>query len=87
MYGITTKNKRAEKQFQYYLKIRQSIQEALNRLKEDPRNACGAHKLHGHLEGRWSCWLGSNISMVYWIDDDNQTLVVVTVGTHKDAYN
>jgi len=45
------------------------IKEKLDKLKIDPRRNLGAHPLHGRLEGKWSCWLGSNIRMIYSIND------------------
>lgn len=42
-----------------------------------------AHKLKGKLAGKWSCYLGNNIRMVYEIDDINKEIIVVAVGSHK----
>ena len=86
MYTIVTINKRVEKQICYYARIRPSIRDILDRLKEDPRRACDAHKLRGHLEGKWGCWLGSNIRMVYKIDDEKKEIIAFTVGPHP-IYN
>lgn len=49
----------------------------------DPRRANGAHPLHGRLEGKWSCWLGYNIRMVYSIDDRQEMIIIEAVGSHK----
>lgn len=81
MYKITTRSKKAEKQFHQY--VDEKISEKLETLKENPRGKLGAHKLKGKLEGKWSCWLEGNIRMVYEIDDENKEIVVVAVGSHK----
>jgi len=56
MYKITTKGKKAEKQFYYY--IDDKITTKLDILRENPRGKLGAHKLKGKHDGLWSCWLG-----------------------------
>ena len=83
MYKLTTRSKKAEKQFYKFLYSRQGINEKLEKLKEDPRKELDAHKLKGKLKGKWSCSLGGDIRMVYEIDDDNKEIVVVAVGSHK----
>lgn len=83
MYKITTRSKRAEKQFYEILYSRQGIPEKLEKLKQNPRKELDAHKLRGKLEGKWSCSLGSDIRMIYEIDDDNKEIVVVAAGSHK----
>ena len=65
------------------LKERQDIAAKLQRLKQSPRTEIGAHPLHGRLAGKWSCWLGSNIRMIYSIDDFNKRIIVEAVGTHN----
>ncbi len=81
MYKITTRSKKAEKQFYDYLN--ENISEKLKKLMQDPRKELDAHKLKGKLEGKWSCSLGYDIRMVYEIDDENREIVVVAVGSHK----
>ena len=83
MYIITTRSKKAEKQFYEVLNSRQGILEKLEKLKENPRKELDAHKLKGKLQGKWSCSLGGDIRLVYEIDDENKEIVVVTVGSHK----
>ena len=83
MYNLTTRSKRAEKQFYEVLSSRKSIHQKLEMLKEDPRKQLDAHKLKGKLEGKWSCSLGYDIRMVYEIDDENKEIVVAAVGSHK----
>lgn len=83
MYEIYLTNKKVEWKFEYYLKIRKDMKDKLMRLKINPRKACAAHQLHGELKGKWACWLGSNIRMVYVIDDQNRILFVENIGTHK----
>ena len=83
MYELFVANSKAEKMLKWYKKQRGDIEEKLSRLREDPRRAIGAHPLHGRLVGKWSCWLGSNIRMVYSIDDANQRIVILSVGSHS----
>ncbi len=67
MYECYYSNKKVKKRIQEYIKIRDNITEKLIKLKNNPRRECGAHPLHGLLQGKWSCWLGSNMRMVYVI--------------------
>ncbi|MBI4175759.1 MAG: type II toxin-antitoxin system mRNA interferase toxin, RelE/StbE family [Candidatus Aenigmarchaeota archaeon] len=59
------------------------MKEKLNRLKNNPRKEIGAHPLHGRLKGKWACWLGSDIRMVYSIHDEKKQIVIEAVGSHK----
>ena len=84
MYEFTTRSKKAEKQFYEILNLREDIKEKLMRLKNDPRRELDAHKLKGKLEGKWSCWLGGDLRLIYEIDDENKEIVVVAAGSHKE---
>ncbi|MEK6984067.1 MAG: type II toxin-antitoxin system mRNA interferase toxin, RelE/StbE family [Nanoarchaeota archaeon] len=83
MYEIYTANNRTEKRLKGYMKERRDILKKLQRLKQSPRMEIGAHSLHGKLNGKWSCWLGSNIRMIYSIDDNNKRIIVEAIGTHQ----
>tara|TARA_Y100000310_G_scaffold345193_1_gene462548 strand:- start:953 stop:1210 length:258 start_codon:yes stop_codon:yes gene_type:complete len=83
MYEIMFRNKKMRKKLEYYVSLRRDIIDKLNRLKINPRGECGAHLLHGNLFGKWACWFGSNIRMVYKIDDINRIIVVERVGSHN----
>ncbi len=83
MYRLTTRSRRAEKQFYSIIEARPSIKEKIKQLQEDPRRYLDAHKLKGKLEGKWSCYLGGDIRMIYEIDDDNKEIVIVAAGSHK----
>lgn len=83
MYELFVANLKAEKMLQWYKKQRGDIEAKLNRLREDPRREIGAHPLRGRLAGKWSCWLGSNIRMIYSIDDVNKRIVIQYVGSHN----
>ncbi|MBS3137014.1 type II toxin-antitoxin system mRNA interferase toxin, RelE/StbE family [Candidatus Woesearchaeota archaeon] len=83
MYEIHIANSRTEKILESYIKVRTDIIEKLKRLKQSPRTECGAHPLHGKLAKRWSCWLGSNIRMIYTINDTNKIIYIEAIGTHK----
>jgi addiction module RelE/StbE family toxin len=83
MYEIVTRNKKVEKRLNDYINHRSDIVDKLKRLKLNPRRECGAHPLYGELAGKLACWLGSNIRMVYKIDDIGKLIIVEKVGTHK----
>lgn len=78
-----TRNKKVEKRLNDYIDQRSDIIDKLKRLKINPRKECGAHPLHGELKGKWACWLGFNIRMVYKIDDADKIIMVEKLGTHK----
>lgn len=86
MYEITTKSKRAEKQYYEALQSNSTMSEKLEKLKENPRGCLDAHKLKGKLSGLWSCWLASDLRMVYKIDDEKKEIILFSVGNHKEAY-
>ena len=83
MYEIYLANNKTEKLLNRYIKERQDIAGKLQRLKQSPRTEIGAHPLHGRLAGKWSCWLGSDIRMIYSIEDSTKRIVVEAVGSHK----
>lgn len=87
MCKLTTRSKKAEKQFYKILNSREGIPAKLEKLRNNPRRELDAHKLKGKLEGKWSCSLGYDIRIVYEIDDENKEIVVVAVGPHKEAYS
>lgn len=86
MYKFTTRSRKAEKQFYEVINSREGIKTKLEILRTDPRGQFNAHKLKGKLEGKWSCYLGYDIRLVYEIDDENKEIVVVATGSHKHAY-
>ena len=75
--------RKVEKKLQKYILARNDIKEKLDRLKENPHKANGAHPLKGKLLGKWACWLGSNIRLIYSIDSKNKKIFVEAVGSHK----
>jgi hypothetical protein len=52
MYEIHCANSKTEKRLREYLSFRHDIAAKLNRLKEKPREANGAHPLAGKLTGK-----------------------------------
>lgn len=84
MYKFTTRSKKAEKQFYEVINSRENIKEKLQLLKNDPRRKLDAHKLKGRLQGKWSCWLGGDIRLIYEIDDENKEIIIVATGSHKE---
>ena len=83
MYEIYIANNKTEKVLKRYMKERRDITDKLQRLKQSPRTEIGAHPLHGRLAGKWSCWLGSNIRLIYVIDDEKKRITILAVGSHK----
>ena len=83
MYEIYPANAKVEKRLNKLIKTRKDIAEKLKRLRHDPRKNVGAHLLHGKLAGKWACWLGADIRMIYIIDDSNKRIDVDAVGSHK----
>lgn len=82
-YTLSTINSKTEKILSGYIATREDIKEKLDKLKEDPRRTNGAHSPHGKLQGKWSCWLGSNIRLIYTINDSEKLIIIHAVGTHK----
>ena len=83
MYKLLVANSKTEKRIQKYISIRDDVLEKLNRLRLNPRFELDAHPLHGRLAGKWSCWLASNIRLIYTIDDINKLIIIEAIGTHK----
>ena len=83
MYEIYPANRKVEKKLNKLIQARHDIVDKLRRLKQNPRKALDAHPLHGSLEGKWSCWLGSNLRIIYIIDNVNKKIEIEAAGTHK----
>ena len=83
MYDLLVANKKTEKRLDNYIKSRKDIKGKLQKLQLDPRRILGAHPLHGRLAGKWGCWLGYNIRIIYSIDDQGKNVIIEAVGTHK----
>lgn len=83
MYEIYTANSKTEKRLGKYIKSRRDAKDKLDQLKENPHKANGAHPLHGRLLGKWGCWLGANIRMIYSIKDSEKRIIIEAVGSHK----
>lgn len=83
VYEFTTRSKKAEKQFHTVLDSRQDIKAKLERLRQNPRRELNAHPLRGKLEGKWSCYLGWDVRIIYEIDDEKKEIVVCAAGSHK----
>jgi len=82
MYNLFT-DVRTEKKLREYMNLRTDIKDKLDKLKQNPRKANGDHQLHGKLKGKWACWLGSNIRLIYIIDENSKTIFTDGVGNHK----
>lgn len=83
MYEIYTANKRVEKNLHNLILIRKDIKSKLKKLKINPRKELDAHPLHGRLNGKWSCWLGNNIRIIYSINDKTKQIIIEAAGSHK----
>ena len=83
MYNIYTANLKTEDKLKSYISQRSDIKSKLDKLKENPRRANGAHPLHGKLDGKWACWLGSNIRIIYSINDKSKAIIIEAAGSHK----
>ncbi len=83
MYSLFTANSKTEKRLKEYIISRKDIKDKLDRLRENPYKANGAHQLHGKLAGKFACWLGSNIRLIYLIDETKKAIIIEAVGTHK----
>ena len=83
MYDLFTANSKTERRLKEYIASRNDIKNKLEKLKQDPHKANGAHTLHGRLAGKWACWLGSNIRIIYSINDKSNSIIIEAAGTHK----
>jgi len=83
MYEIKTRNEKIRRELERYASMMPGIKDKIERLKQNPRKEIGAHPLHGKLAGKWTCLLGSNIRMIYEINDENKEIIVEAVGSHK----
>jgi len=83
MYEIYTSNKKVEKRLNNYIDSYNNISDKLKRIKNNPRKECDAHPLKGKLNGKWACWLGSNIRIIFVIDDYTKRIWIESIGTHK----
>jgi addiction module RelE/StbE family toxin len=83
MYELYMSSTKTDRKLSEYLSLRLDIKEKLERLKQEPRRANGAHPLHGKLKGSWACWLGSNIRLIYNINDEKKIIIGKAIGPHK----
>ncbi|MBU2503934.1 MAG: type II toxin-antitoxin system mRNA interferase toxin, RelE/StbE family [Nanoarchaeota archaeon] len=83
MYKIHFANSKVEKDLRRYFNERKDVQSKLMRLRENPHSAAGAHPLKGELRGKWACWLGSNIRLIYSVNDAKRIIYFEAIGSHK----
>ena len=83
MYELKTYNEKIKKKIEEYVFNRKSIKDKLEMLKQNPRRNCGAHPLHGRLAGKWACWLGTDIRLIYKINDSDKIILAEAIGSHK----
>lgn len=63
----------------------------LERLMADPFDpALKAHKLKGHLEGLWACWVEYDCRVVFTFTGNGESreelIALVDIGTHEEVY-
>jgi len=83
MYEIYTANSKTEKRLRDYVTKRNDVRNKLDRLKLNPRKEIGTHPLHGRLKGKWGGWLGSNIRIIFSINEEKKIIIIEQVGSHK----
>jgi|APSaa5957512622_1039677.scaffolds.fasta_scaffold21924_6 mRNA-degrading endonuclease YafQ of YafQ-DinJ toxin-antitoxin module len=83
MYEIRFVNSKIQKRIDECIRLRGDVEDKLKRLSINPFKEIGAHPLRGRLKGKWSCWLGSNIRMIYSINVEKKLIIVQLVGNHK----
>ena len=86
MYEIFTASSKTEKELKKYISLQPKIKNRLDKLKENPRRNIGAHQLHGKLKGKWACWLGSNLRVIYIINERLKTIIIEAIGDHNKVY-
>lgn len=77
--------KKARKNRNFDTEIFSSIIDTLRagkKLHEKYRN----HKLHGEFKEYYECHLKVNILLIYRIDQENQILYLLRIGSHPDLF-
>lgn len=65
--------------------LRLRLKDALTRLREDPRGLPGVKALHGKFAGHLGYRVGE-FRIVYRVQDDDRTILVVVIGHRGDVY-
>ena len=65
--------------------VQQRIREATEALRETPRPA-GTEKLRGRLEGLYRLRIRRSYRVVYEVDDTNQRITIMNVGSREGIY-
>jgi mRNA interferase RelE/StbE len=77
---------RAEKAFKRLpTEVQRRMRKATEELKENPRPA-GVEKLHGKMEGLWRIRVGLHHRVLYEIEDANQRITILNVGSREGIY-
>jgi len=82
MYVFRVYKRKTEKKL-YFIKKFARIRTRLHLLRINPRRNSGAHKLKGKHTGKWSCVLGSDLRMMYIINDEERIIEVLLIGSHN----
>ena len=71
--------------------LENKVFEVLGRLAEDPFHPpLKSHKLSGHLEGLWACWVEYDCRIVFTFGKDpkrnDELIILVDIGKHDEVY-
>lgn len=71
--------------------LKSKIFDVLERLEIHPFDpVLKTHKLHGRLDGLWSCWVEYDCRIVFTFsslpDSNEELIVLIDIGTHNEVY-
>ena len=71
--------------------LQERIFEVLDQLAREPfYPPLKTHKLSGHLQGLWACWVEYDCRIIFAFETDPETgqelIVLVDLGTHDEVY-
>jgi mRNA interferase YafQ len=71
--------------------LQDRILDTLKMLAENPLDpSLKTHKLHGHLEGLWACWVEYDCRIVFTFESDpagsEDLIVLADIGSHSEVY-
>ena len=72
-------------------RLRQRIFAILEVLAQDAFDpSLKTHKLRGHLDGLWACWVAYDCRIVFAFEPDPESsedmIVLIDIGTHDEVY-
>ena len=85
MYHVTTASRRVEKEIiDLPRSVRERVLRAIQQLSDNPR-PLGSRKLSGEMRGAWRIRVG-DYRVIYDVDDDQKTAVILAVLHRREAY-